>query len=441
MPLKIGRKKGPQVVSKTQTGLTGVRYPSYRWVVVLVIFLLALFQNMSLLTTSIINPVLLKTFHFSTAQVGMLSSVAGWIAIPMALVGGYAADRWGPKVVGGIFLAVASISNFLWAGAGTMGSMILARIVYGFGGTGGSTPVGNRIIGYWTPKPERGRAAAIFNFSFPLGVLILTGVGAPLEFLWGWQAPLIGLGILGLIVLILWMLLVSNRPDQNRFVPPAQSHYLNEPEESEKIPLKTIIASPTLTGTGIAWGLSGWSFVFLVAWLPAYFVMVKHLNIMQAGFAAVGPWIGGAVMGLLAGFITDYVFARTKSLRVARTYLAALGQFVFGLAILSTLFAQSVITVAILLFIAESLNELSASIFQVIPVDTLARRAGSATGWIFLLAQLMVTLSPLITGAFLIHGTEFLPAFLVAGILPLIGGVVLLTMVYPGQLGRNRGPV
>ena len=99
------------------------------------------------------------------------------------------------------------------------------------------------------------------------------------------------------------------------------------------------------------------------------------------------------------------------------------------------------ITVAILLFIAESLNELSASIFQVIPVDTLARRAGSATGWIFLLAQLMVTLSPLITGAFLIHGTEFLPAFLVAGILPLIGGVVLLTMVYPGQLGRNRGPV
>ncbi len=144
----------------------------------------------------------------------------------------------------------------------------------------------------------------------------------------------------------------------------------------------------------------------------------------------------GAVMGLLAGFITDAVWARTHDLRKARTYLAALGQFVFGLAILATLLAQSIVTVAILLFIAEGFNELSASIFQVIPVDTLAERAGSATGWVFLLAQLMVTLSPLLTGAFLIHGNYFLPAFLVAGILPLVGGVVLLTMVYPGHLNK-----
>lgn len=393
---------------------------------------------MSLLSTSIINPVLLKTFHLSTAQVGMLSSVSGWIAVPMALAGGWAADRWGPKAVGAVLLTVASAGNFLWAGANSLGSMVMARIVYGVGGTGGSTPIGNRVISYWIPKPERGRAAAIYNFSFPLGVLVLTGLGVPLELLWGWRAPLIGLGILGIIVLVLWLLFVSNRPDQNRFVPRNQGGYLPKSPEAEMLPLKAIVRSPTITGTGIAWGLSGWSFVFLVTWLPAYFVMVKHLNLMQAGLAAVGPWIGGAVMGLLAGFITDGVFARTQSLRVARTYLAALGQFVFGLTILATLLAQSVVLVAILLFIAEGFNELSASIFQVIPVDTLAERAGSATGWIFFLAQLMVTLSPLITGAFLIHQNHFLPAFLVAGILPLIGGMVLLAIVYPGQLGRLR---
>ncbi len=393
---------------------------------------------MSLLTTSIINPVLLNTFHFSTAQVGMLSSVSGWLAVPMALGGGYAADRFGPKLVGSVLLAIASIGNFFWAGASSMTSMIAARIVYGIGGTGGSTPVGNRVIGYWTPKPERGRAAAIYNFSFPLGVLILTGVGAPLEFLWGWQAPLIGLGILGVVTFVLWLIFVSNSPAQSRFVPGPQASYLEESTGVQKLSLKTIIASPTITGTGIAWGFSGWAFVFLVSWLPAYFVMVKHLNLMQAGLAAVGPWVGGAVMGLLSGFITDAVLARSKNLRVARTYLAAFGQFVFGLAILATLLAQSVVTVAILLFVAEGFNELSASIFQVIPVDTLAERAGSATGWIFLLAQLMVTLSPLITGAFLIHHHDFLPAFLVAGILPLIGGLVLLTVVYPGKLGRKR---
>lgn len=411
-------------------------YPSYRWGIVWLIFLLGLFENMSLLTTSIINPVLLKTFHFSTAQVGLLSSVGGWLAIPMALVGGWAADRWGPKLVGGLLLGVASVGNVLWAGAGTLGSMIGARIIYGVGGNGGATPVGNRLISLWTPPPERGRAAAIFNFSFPLGVLVLTAVGAPLAFAWGWQAPLIGLGIFGLIVLVLWMVFVSNRPNQSRFVPTNQKNYLPQPGSVQRLPWRTIVQSSTITGTGIAWGLSGWSFVFLVSWLPAYFVMVKHLNLMQAGLAAVGPWIGGAVMGLLAGFITDAVWARTHDLRKARTYLAALGQFVFGLAILATLLAQSIVTVAILLFIAEGFNELSASIFQVIPVDTLAERAGSATGWVFLLAQLMVTLSPLLTGAFLIHGNYFLPAFLVAGILPLVGGVVLLTMVYPGHLNK-----
>ncbi len=411
-------------------------YPGYRWAIIAIIFLFGLFENMSLLATSIVNPVLLKVFHFSSAQVGALSSVSSWIAIAMAMVGGYLADRYGPKLVGGVLLALATVGDFLWGASGSMGSMILARVIYGIGGNGGATPVGNRVIGLWTPPPERGRAAAIFNFTFPLGTLVLIGIGLPLEFAHGWQTPLYLLGGLGVVVLVLWLAFVHNRPQESRFVPAQQASYMPKPTQAERIPLRTIIRSSTITGTGLAWGLSGWSFIFLVAWLPAYFVVAKHLNLEQAAAATVGPWIGGALMGLLAGFITDAVYHRTRDLRKARSYLAAAGQFIFGLAILATLFAQSIAAVAVLLFIAEGCNELSASIFQVIPVDTLADRAGSATGWIFLIANLFVTLSPVITGAFLIHGADFLPAFLVAGILPLIGGIVLLTAVYPGHMKR-----
>ena len=413
-------------------------YPTYRWAILTVVFLFGLFENMSLLATSIVNPVLLKVFHFTSAQVGALSSVSSWIAIAMAMVGGYLADRFGPKLVGAFMLVLASVGNFLWGASGSIGSMVFARVIYGVGGNGGATPVGNRVFGLWTPPPERGRAAAIFNFSFPLGTLVLIGVGLPIEFAAGWQTPLYLLGGLGVVVLILWLAFVSNRPTESRFVRPEQAGYMPKVEQAERIPLGTIIRSSTITGTGLAWGLSGWSFIFLVAWLPAYFVIVRHLNLEEAAAASIGPWVGGALMGLLAGFITDAVRARTGDLRKARTYLAAAGQFVFGVAILATLFAQSVIAVAVLLFIAEGCNELSASIFQVIPVDTLAERAGSATGWIFLLANLFVTLSPVITGPLLIHGTDFLPAFLVAGILPLIGGVILLTAVYPGHLHRPR---
>ena len=189
------------------------------------------------------------------------------------------------------------------------------------------------------------------------------------------------------------------------------------------------------------WGLTigfsayGYSFYLFLTWLPAYLVQTLHMSILKsAGYATI-PWIFASLSDLLiGGFLVDHLIARGyDETKVRKTVLVAgmlLGLTVFG-AVTTTdpLWAITWITIALTGLSAAA--PVGSSI-----VSLIAPRGGTGTigGIVNFTNNLMGVAAPVITGFIVGLTHSFAGAFLVAGVVLLVGifsYVVILGRIEP----------
>lgn len=405
------------------------------WTGVALVFWFALFANMSTSTLGIITPGLVKGAHLTPVQIGAIATTMTWLSIPTAFLASWLADVLGPRFVGTGSTVIAAITNVVFPLSGGFGGFLLNRIVFTMGGVWGNGGIGNRLLAGTTSEHRRGLAASLLNITFPVGTLLLVTVGTEVISLSDWRVWMYVLGGVGMVVAAVWAYVT--RGARFKAGPRSASAPENggtEPAQA-KIGLLEVFQSRTLLGIGLGWGFSAWSFLFLVNWLPLYFVQARHLPFREAGFASVAPWVGGMIAGLATGVVSDAILKRTGSYRIARTYLAVGGQFVFVVCLALTALSPSLPAVFALLFLAEFANQVSACMFQVVPLDTAPYAAGSATSYVHMLTSFVGAFSGLAAGAlFQVH--LYNVAFLIAAAFPLVGGLIMLVSVYPGDLRK-----
>lgn len=414
------------------TRLTSQGQQSTRWRIVIVVFMFGLVGNMGGLTIGIITPKLISNLNITVTEIGNISTITGFLGIGIALLAGWAAAKWGAKVVGAVAILLGAAMNLVLPVSTGYGGVLTNRILFSIGsGTAPTTPIGNAELGAATSPRQRAMTAAIFNFTFPVGVFILTLAGTLVVAGSSWRTWLWILGGAGIVVGIAWLIVAKGRPYKpGTGDTPAAASRNRLPEG---VSWREVVRSRTLIGTGLAWGLSAWSFLFLVQFLPLYFIDDRHSEFIGAGLDSVWPWVGGIIGGLVVGLISDALLRRTKNHRVSRTFLAAGSEVMFAILLASAALSSSLPTVLILLAVAEFFNEIAASIFQVISIDTLGARSARGTGVLYLITNIFGGFSPFVTSHLFAHGL-YTMAFLLAALTPLIGAGVLLWLVYPGEL-------
>ena len=419
------------VIQETEQG-----HRRTRWSIVGVVFMYGLLGNMGGLTIGIITPKLIDNLHISVTEIGDISTITGFLGIAIALLAGWAAMKWGARVVGGVAMLLGAAMNLVLPVSSGYGSFLANRIVFSTtSGIAPTTPIGNAELGAAVAPKQRATAAAIFNFTFPISVFILTLAGTVVVAGSSWRTWLWILGGCGVLVGIAWLILARGKP----YKPGAEVVQADGTAARPGISWREAITSRTIIGTGLAWGLSGWSFFFLVQFLPLYFIEDRHSQYIGAGLDSVWPWVGGIAGGFAVGIISDRLLSRTRNYRISRTYLAAGSEVIFAVLLAAAALSSSLPTVLVLLGIAEFFNEIAASIFQVISIDTMGNRSAHGTGTLFLITNIFAGFSPWVTSHLFAHGL-YTTAFLLAALTPLIGAVILLWLVYPGELrpwGRN----
>ena len=97
------------------------------------------------------------------------------ITIPARILIGMLVDKFGPRVVYSILLAVSSLICFAFALADSFETLALTRFLLGFVGAG--FVIGIRMIGEWFPTREVGLAEGIYggwgNFGSAASAIIL----------------------------------------------------------------------------------------------------------------------------------------------------------------------------------------------------------------------------------------------------------------------------
>lgn len=186
----------------------------YKWIVGIV-FVFALF--MDLLDITIVNvalPTFAKDFHAGTTGIewvvtGYLVSLA--IFIP---VSGWAGDRFGTKRTFMFALIIFIIGSFLCSLAWNIQSLIMFRVLQGFGG-GMLTPVGVAMLFRAFPPHERAQASAVLivpTVVAPAAGPVLGGYLVQYHS-WHWIFRInIPIGIVGLIAA--WLLLREEKQPQ-----------------------------------------------------------------------------------------------------------------------------------------------------------------------------------------------------------------------------------
>ncbi|WP_302296934.1 MFS transporter [Mitsuokella multacida] len=256
-----------------------------------------------------------------SSELGMTASVAGLAAgiffigyLFLQIPGGeFAAKRSGKKFITWTILFWAVISVLTGLAQDTMHLLIL-RFLLGVA-EGGMLPVVLTMVSMWFPNEERGRANAIVILFVPIAAIITGPLSGYIISLLDWRWLFILEGLLSLLVLIPWLLLVSDRPQSAEWLDKREREYIltkldEERKELAKGPkqiasLKEVLKHVTMIKLIVLnfcyqCGIYGFGL-----WLPSLLKNLTHSGMSQIGWLSALPYVGCAIGMLFVASVSD----------------------------------------------------------------------------------------------------------------------------------------
>jgi MFS family permease len=390
---------------------------------------------------SIAGPEMMREFHLSAAQLGLVSSAFLWTYALLQLPIGSLIDRIGVRWVNRAAAALWAVASFLTAASGGLGLLLVSRLVLGFG-EAPTIPAGWKAIGQWFPRDERGRATAIFDGCAKISNVIGIPVMAFLVTAFSWHAAFLFTGALSLVYLAVWWLLYLT-PKQalaRGRLSEAEYAYLREggaddedaPAPSSLAGLGNLLRRRKTWGLALGYASYTYAYYVLLTWLPGYLEKQFDVNLLAGGFYTMIPWLVAVLAQfLVGGVVMDRLIARSGNETRARRLVLVTSMLV-SLAVAGAAYAGS-IAVA-LVFLSIGAAGLAVSVpagSSIVAVIAPEGNSGTLGGLVNFIANLIGIAAPIVTGAVVDLTGSFSGAFLLTGVV-LLAGIFCYTAV----LGR-----
>jgi sugar phosphate permease len=385
---------------------------TYRWVVLGIAFL-AFFitfvdrlawANVSLLASQSLGVPLAALGAFVTAFYG------GYVVANV--LGGVLTDRVGPRRMLVCALVPLALSTFAFGYTTSFTQGFLLQALMGvFAGADYAACI--KIISYWFPLSERGRALGLFSTAPSVGVAFANGLFPVFLLSADWWYLYYSLGLATGLVALACFLGLRDAPT-------------HAPASSNKPSLRLVLRNRTLivialAGFGANWGT--WGFAF---WSTALMVRGHHLSPVAAGMVTMIFGAAAMVSKPLFGLISDLIGGRRRLLVTIDLIAFATMLLWFGRQDTETWFLIVAPFLGITAFVYSPL--LAAMITEVAEPEII----GAATGSINAFWQLGSVIVPSVVGLAFASTDSFRVAFLVLAAGPVLGALCMLS-----RLGRT----
>jgi sugar phosphate permease len=282
----------------------------------------------------VIKPALKKEHpELTDVQLGWLDSAFNATYALGQVPGGLAGDLFGPRAVLALFILGWSLC--LAALAGAAGFWMIAAVRGAFGLTqAGTYPVLGKVTRNWFPLSVRtsvqglvaamGRVGAACS-SLLVATFLMGVVGLP------WRDTLMVLAAPGLLLAAAVWLVFRNSPAEHPWANAAEQRLVEggAPQTAPGVPTRLRWQRdglPTLIAMLAYSFFSTFADMLYVFWIPLFLVEGKGLNAGEMGLYATLPLLGGAVGGIVAGALNDYLVGRIGR-RNGRRSVAFTGKF------------------------------------------------------------------------------------------------------------------
>ncbi|MGY4155569.1 ACS family hexuronate transporter-like MFS transporter [Bradyrhizobium sp. USDA 4461] len=430
----------------------------FRYVVVGLLFLIATINYVDRGALSYASEAIISEYGFNKADWGGILGYFGYGYMFGAMLGGYLADRLGPRKVWLIAGVTWSLLEGATAWAGNIGlaafggsalaGFAVFRILFGLA-EGPAFSIINKTVSRWAAPKERALLSSIALASTPVGSMITAPITVGLLLWFGdWRITFVLIAAISLILVGLFALIVRDRPEESSRVNELElaeiragvSGSVERPGTEQPQPSWfSFFGSRTLLFNSVGYFAFLYVTFLLVFWSPKYLQNQFHYQLSSLWYVAMIPWVGSCIAVLVGGRLSDTILRRTGNLRAARGYFAAGSLFVAACCFLAVPLASSAWQAIVLITLANALNTLPNATYWMVVIDTAPMsRVGAFSGITHFIANLSSVVAPTLSG-YLIERHGYDSMFVAVGIVSLIGMTAML-LVQPGVLrsGPNR---
>lgn len=377
-----------------------------------------------------------KELGLTPIQLGWLFSAFLWSYIVCLIPAGSLADRFSFRYLPPLAVAFWSLATAGTAAAYGLTGLLIARICLG-AGEAGAWPMGTRTVRAWAPRSEYGLAISSISLGQSFGVgfgALFVGWLVPT---FGWRASFVITGALGLAWAAVWLMFVRD-PSEARWLDDDERRLILEARDESKVTdpgsggYGALLRSVPMWGITLGQGCLVYAYYFLLTWLPNYLQTQRGIAIFGSGLYTAIIY-GTAVVGSIAlARVTDLVFT-PKSLRAGGRRIAVVLSFIPALLIVTTPWLTSSWEVVVALTIAITFLANAISLNSVLCNDLVLRPgdAGRAIALFTSGANVIAITAPIATG-YLVSWWGFTGAFVLAGIMLVLGACILLGLTRGG---------
>lgn len=305
---------------------TPTETPKGAWKITFLLFLFMLVNFADKIVVGLAGVPIMTELKLQPTQFGLLGSSFFFLFSISAIVVGFIVNRVAARWVLLVLGTIWALAQFPMLGAVSFSTLVICRIILG-AGEGPAFAVATHAIYKWFPDEKRTLPTAILSQGSAFGVILAVPALNWVIVHHSWHYAFGGLGVAGLLWVVAWLLLGKEGPLTGNSPTVA-----SEP----KIPYSRLLTSRTFIGCVASTFGAYWALSLGLTWFTPFIVRGLGFSQQQAGLISVLPWVFGATIVLLTGWVSQVLMARGMSTRGARGVLGAAPLVVGGL-ILATL--------------------------------------------------------------------------------------------------------
>jgi MFS family permease len=300
--------------------------PKGAWKITWLLFLFMLVNFADKIVVGLAGVPIMTELKLQPDQFGFLGSSFFFLFSISAIVVGFIVNRVATRWVLLVLAVIWALAQFPMVGAVSFTTLLICRIILG-AGEGPAAAVAVHAIFKWFPDEKRTLPVAVLSQGSAFGVILAVPALNWVIVNYNWHYAFGVLGVVGLLWVVAWLLLGKEGP-----LAETSTATVAEP----KIPYSQLLTSRTFVGCVASTFGAYWALSLGLTWFTPFIVNGLGFSQQQAGFISILPWVFGACIVLLTGWISQVMLARGYTTRGARGVLGS-APLVLGGSILAVL--------------------------------------------------------------------------------------------------------
>src|SRR5215831_6004711 len=277
-----------------ETTMTGQPTPKGAWKITFLLFLFMLVNFADKIVVGLAGVPIMTDLGLDAEQFGKLGSSFFLLFSISAIVVGFIVNNVATRWVLLVMAIIWSLAQFPMVGTVSFTTLLVCRIILG-AGEGPAFSVATHAIYKWFPDEKRTLPTAILSQGSAFGVILAVPALNWVIVNHSWHYAFGALGVVGLIWVAAWLAFGKEGPLED-----TQALAVTEP----KIPYLQLLTSRTLIGCVAATFGAYWALSLGLTWFTPFIIKGLGFSQSQAGFISILPWVWGAIVVLITGWVS-----------------------------------------------------------------------------------------------------------------------------------------